>query len=318
MTAVKRENQRGIALLLVLWVLAILMAIVLSFSFLTRTDITSTLAYSRAVKKGLIAEAGLHRAITELFNRKENRLLEEAPPWMGDGRPYREDFGAGHFIVRITDETGKVDINAAPDVLLRKIMENRGVEAGDIDIIIDSIMDWKDPDDLYRLSGAESDYYQSLENPYHAKNSRFETPEELILVRGITRELLYGDGGRGGIIDLFTTVSGSARINVAAAPKEVLMAIPGMTETVADGIIEQRKSGGIRTVRDLQSAVGVSYGLMSRYITVSEGRAFTIDATGYETGSDWGYPIRATVVIETSGGYRFAYYKKPVYAGTVQ
>jgi general secretion pathway protein K len=76
-----------------------------------------------------------------------------------------------------------VDIKAVPDVLLRKIMENRGVKAGDIDIIIDSIMDWKDPDDLYRLSRAKSGYYQSLENPYSAKNSRLETPEEVILVR---------------------------------------------------------------------------------------------------------------------------------------
>ncbi|NIS74164.1 MAG: hypothetical protein GTO08_02575 [Deltaproteobacteria bacterium] len=55
-----------------------------------------------------------------------------------------------------------VDINAAPDVLLRKIIENRGVKAGDIGIIIDSIMDEKDPDDLYRLSSAKSRNYQSL------------------------------------------------------------------------------------------------------------------------------------------------------------
>ncbi len=78
------------------------------------------------------------------------------------GRPCREDFGEGRYIFRITEETGMVDINAAPDVLLRKIIENRGVKAGDIGIIIDSIMDEKDPDDLYRLSSAKSRNYQSL------------------------------------------------------------------------------------------------------------------------------------------------------------
>lgn len=315
MTLLNPKNREGIALLLVLWVLAILMVIVLSFSYLTRADLTSTLAYGRAVERGLIAEAGLHRAISELFFRRDRTSLEAAPPWAGDGRPYRDEFGSGHYVVRITDETGKVDINAAPDVILRRLLENRGIPAGEIDIIVDSIMDWKDPDDLYRLNGAESDYYQSLERPYSAKNDRFETPEELILVRGMTRELLFGDGERSGIVELLTTTSGSTRINVGSAPKEVLMTLPGMTEDAADRIIEYRTQAGIKNPQEVQSIAGPAYSLMARYMTVAEGRAFTIDATGFGKETDQGYSIRATVVIEDDSRYRFAYYKKPVYGG---
>ncbi len=311
----RTKNHEGVALLLVLWVLAILMVIVISFSLLTRADLTSTLAYSKGVEKKFLAEAGIHRAISEIFYRKDDTSLQEEGPWKGDGRPYREEAGGGSYVVRMTDETGKVDINSAPDIVLKRLLENHGVGSEEATIIVDSLMDWKDPDDLYRLNGAESDYYQSLEEPYSAKNGPFETPEELILVRGMTRDLLYGSGDKEGIIGLLTVNAGSSRINVKAAPKEVLMAVPGMTEVAADAIIAYRSEQEIRNLRDIQGIAGAGYALMARYITATDGRAFTVDSTGYREGESWGYPIRATVVIEGDDGYRFVYYKNPAYAG---
>ena len=53
-------------------------------------------------------------------------------------------------------------------------------------------MDWRDPDDFYRLNGAENDYYHSLSEPYECKNGDLDTIEELLLVRGVTTELYYG------------------------------------------------------------------------------------------------------------------------------
>lgn len=297
--------------MLVLWVLAILMVIVFSFSFLTRADITSTFAFNKGIEKKFIAEAGLNRAITEIFYRRDSTSLTEEAPWIGDGRAYTGEIGDGSFVVRMTDETGKVDINAAPDVILRKLLENQGVEEDMISTIIDSIMDWKDPDDLYRLNGAESDYYQSLPDPYSAKNDKFDAPEELILVRGVTREILYGGGDRKGIIGLLTVASGSSRINLKSAPKEVLMAVPGMTEVIADEIVNLRSIQEVRTLRDIRGIIGPGYALMSRYVTVADGKAFTIDSTGYLEGDKGGYAIRGTVVTEGDDRYRYFYYKSP-------
>ena len=57
-----------------------------------------------------------------------------------------------------------------------------------------SIMDWLDADDNVERDGAENEYYLSLPEPYYCKNANFETVEELLMVREVYRDMLYGDG----------------------------------------------------------------------------------------------------------------------------
>jgi general secretion pathway protein K len=97
-------------------------------------------------------------------------------------------------------------------------------------ILVDSIMDWRDPDDLHRINGAESDYYQSLPTSYSAKNGPFDTVEDLLWVRGVTTALFYGSGESGaapesgaivGLKQLFTVDSPNDRVNLRTASAEV-------------------------------------------------------------------------------------------------
>ena len=68
--------------------------------------------------------------------------------------------------------------------------------------IADAILDWIDPDDEPRQFGAEADYYASLASPYAPKNGPLETVEELLLVRGVTPELLLGvDANRNAMVE---------------------------------------------------------------------------------------------------------------------
>ena len=60
------------------------------------------------------------------------------------------------------------------------------------DTISDSILDWIDTNKNHRLNGAEDDYYRTQSPPYYAKNGKIETLNELLKVRGITEEILYG------------------------------------------------------------------------------------------------------------------------------
>jgi general secretion pathway protein K len=112
----------------------------------------------------------------------------------------------GYYTIGITNEAGKVDINTTSELILRNLLLNLGLDLDKADIIVDSVMDWKDPDDLHRLHGAEDDYYISLPNPYKTKNANFETLEELLLVKGMTPEILL-DEGKKGIIDFLTVNS---------------------------------------------------------------------------------------------------------------
>src|SRR5207249_12115122 len=87
----------------------------------------------------------------------------------------------------ITDESAKLDINYASATMLMQL-------PGMTDDVAGAIVDWRDSDDTASASGAESQYYLSLSPPYTCKNAPFETVEELMLVRGVTPQLLYGDG----------------------------------------------------------------------------------------------------------------------------
>ena len=313
------DSQTGVALLMVLWVLTILMVIVFSFSFMVKTDMLSTLSFKGGMERKLIAEAGIERGVTELFYRsfyKDQTVeLEGRELWKTDGTPYTGKLGNGYYTVRITDESGKVDINTASELVLKNILLNHGVQSEEADTIVDSIMDWKDEDDLIRLHGAESDYYTSLPNPYKAKNVPFDTIEELLLVKGVTSEILYGSKDKKGIIGFLTVNSKMDRINVNVAPREVLMAIPNMTPEMAEAIINYRQNKEIRDVQELQGIIGGSYGSMSRFIAVGGTNMFTIDSSGSKENEKGVYAIRATVLL--TGGtdthtHEFVYYKSPV------
>jgi type II secretory pathway component PulK/DNA uptake protein ComE-like DNA-binding protein len=73
---------------------------------------------------------------------------------------------------------------------------------GMTDAIADAILDWIDPDNEQRESGAELDYYGSLDPPYAPRNGPLGSIEELLLVRGVTPALLFGaDLNRNGVVD---------------------------------------------------------------------------------------------------------------------
>ncbi len=310
-------SQKGIALFLVLWVLTILMVIVFSFSFMARTETHSTLSFKERMEKKFIAEAGLERGIMELFYRSvyknQTLIIEGSEVWKTDGTSYNGQIGDGHYTVSVMDESGKVDINTASDIVFKNLLINVGVQGEEIDTIVDSIMDWRDPDDFHRLHGAESDYYMSLPNPYSAKNANFDTLEELLLVKGMTSEILYGSASGGekrGLINFLTVNSKTNRININAAPKEVLMAIPGMTPEIVDIIIEYRETKELVNIQEI-GIPGETYTPMAPYISIGGTNTFTIESVGYKGSEKGGYAIRATVTIAGNNEYTYLYYKSP-------
>lgn len=304
-------SKQGIALLMVLWVLMILMVIVLSFSYLTRTEALGTLAYRNSVANKFLAEAGIQRAVMEVLYRNQNRALppvEGQEVWRLDASQHTVQTENGHYTISIIDESGKVDINKTPEVILKNILLNRGLKEEEADTIVDSIQDWRDPDDLHRLHGAESDYYMSLKNSYKARNADFETMEELLLVKGVTSELLHG-GGRGGLIDILTVNAKAGKINLNAASREVLQAIPGMTAELADALIANRSA---QPSLSMQEVLGGAYAAIAKYADALETQVFTVESVGYQGSDKAGHGIRATIMLEANNKIKYLYFKSPV------
>lgn len=311
----RHGNDKGIVLVMVMWVLTVLMVIVLSFSAMARTEANTTLAYRDEVRMKYLAEAGIERGIVELMYRRSKsgvagNVTEEGDILKVDGTYYSFETAGGAIRLRLINESGKVDINAAPELLLKNLIGNLGVKDKELDIVVDSIMDWKDADSLTRLNGAEDDYYQSLPNPYKAKNANFDSLGELLLVRGMTRDLFYGSGGKKGLADLLTLYSGSASINLNAAPREVLAAIPGMNDALADAVISYREAKEIRSLDEVKALLGTQFNVMSPYIAVGEGSAYTVEAEGRSGTRTAAYAVKAVVMLEGEK-YRYVYYKNP-------
>ena len=61
----------------------------------------------------------------------------------------------------------------------------------------DAILDWMDADDQTREFGAETDYYQALDQPYRASNAVPNQLTELLFVKGVTRAMLMGTSAVG-------------------------------------------------------------------------------------------------------------------------
>ena len=311
----RNASERGIALLMVLWVLTILMVIVFSFSFMTRTETYATVAFKDGIEKKFLAEAGIQRGITEILYRSVNKnqpaLDTESEAWKTDGTPHSDQFGGGTYTVRIMDESGKININTLTDasgIILKNLLITAGVRDEDADTIVDSLLDWKDPSGgaLHRLHGAGDSYYMSLPNPYKVKHAEFDTVEELLLVKGVTPEILYGTTERRGIIGFLTVHSKTGTVNVNAAPIEVLRAIPGITPEIADTIMQYREAKNITNAQE----VGIPQ-QSAPYLNYSESSAFTLDSSGQRESDKKGYTIRATIILEGANKYKFVYYKSP-------
>src|SRR2546428_118790 len=139
------------------------------------------------------------------------------------------------------------------DVLLRRIVTNlaqvdptasmdRHTQEA-IDTVVDSILDWRDHDNLKRPHGAESAYYLKRHLPYRAKNAFFDSPDELLLVRGVTADLFYGSDGVPGLRDIFSVYNRFPKISLDTAPPAVFQALLGIDAAATADLIAQRDAG---------------------------------------------------------------------------
>lgn len=256
---------------MVLWVIAILSVVVLEFSFGMRTELNMSRYAKEELQLYEMAEGGIHRAIVEMIYKrdpriqqkrkslKEEELSRDQKEWTTDGRPYLLSFTGGKVEVRVTGEDGKVNLNTVSETLLRKIITNMGLEGELRDVVVDSIMDWKDPDDFYRVNGAENDYYRGLREPYDCKNGPFDSLEELLLVRGVTAELFHGlkkkddgeNGERIGLKDLFSIYASGEQIDINSAASVVMRVVLGLPKQVAELIVKAREERPFEHQQDL-------------------------------------------------------------------
>jgi len=247
--------QRGVALILVLWVTILLTVIAGGFALAMRTDmqvVQNSVAMARAEAA---ANAGVHRALLELF-----KPPSDAERWQADGQAHEITLAGAKVTVSALDESGKIDINAAAIELLKGLFLSAGVKDEEAAALVDAVQDWRDADNLRRLNGAEEPEYRAAGLKYKPANAPFQTIDELQLVLGMKPEIYRGIAG---VITVYARQPG---LNAAIASRAALLAIPGATAELVDGYIAQREAAraGKQPVALFPPAArfaGVSYNL---------------------------------------------------------
>jgi general secretion pathway protein K len=217
-----RSLQRGIALMMVLWVLALLTIIAVGLTATQRTE--STLAGNQlaTVRFRAASEAGVSYAVLNLL-APPSPFDEEADVWVPDGAARSWTFAGETLEIRVFNEASRIDLNEAPKDLLAALALALDLPEDEAIALGDAIEDWRDTDDLTQLNGAEDGDYESEGRSYGAKDGPFDSVEELQLVLGVTPELYRA------LAPALTVDSGSADVDQEFAEPLVRAALQGIT-----------------------------------------------------------------------------------------
>jgi general secretion pathway protein K len=266
-------NQSGVALIVVLWIFIFLFVVAFDFSMSVREEATAAQRYSDETQGYYLALAGFERGLYDFLHQQPAGAPQASEPKKNDpfdGTWQEETFGGGNFRVRLIDEGGKINLNRVNEETLRRVFSNLGLDPVLRDTLVDSIMDWRDPDELHRINGAESDYYLAQSPAYTAKNGPLDSVEDLLWIKGMTAELFFGSGEttdpsaagppRVGFRDIFTIDSPIDRVNLRTASAEVIHALMGISLEKAKSFVEERKKSSEKTLADLLPLLGIGSG----------------------------------------------------------
>jgi len=252
----RRYDERGVALLLALLVLALLVALILEFDAEARREYRDAAAFRDNFKATILTRAAVQaaRAVLQqdLLKDKQSGKFYDATTDLWAFPIQKYAIGDGLLTAQIEDERSKLNLNdlaATGDPTARKVKilrVKRLFEFLQINPdLVDAIVDWVDSDDVPEPAGAETLYYQSLRPAYRTANTPLQTVREIRLIKGITPEIVEK-------LLRYVTVypqEGESRVNINTADILVLQALdPRITQAMAGEIVQGRP---FITIQDL-------------------------------------------------------------------
>ncbi len=249
------RRQKGIALVIVLWILLLVTISTGAYTLMARMDQLEAHTVISGTRARMAAEAAINLAVLSL--RDPDELTRLVP----DGRPYEFQVQDVVVEIQVTDERGKVDINAVDETTLTQLFQGHGLEGDNALYLAAAVLDWADVDEMERANGAELPAYASEGLEVGPGNRPFLMIEELLQVLGMPWELFKK------IEPALTVFSESGTPDPAYAPLEALLAIPDMTVEDALNFIEERQS------QDATTGVGAT--LPNGQVAMARGRGLT-------------------------------------------
>jgi general secretion pathway protein K len=278
-------RQKGVALVMVLWVVLLITISTGAYTLMARMDQLEAHTVISGTRARLAAEAGLNFAILSL------RDPDELTRWVPDGRPYILLYEDVQLEIRVTDERGKIDINSADEETLTRLLTGNGMGEESAVLLAAALLDWADTDEIERANGAELGAYESAGLDVGPGNRSFIMIEETLQVLGMPYDVFKT------IEPGITVFSETGTPDPAYAPKEALLALEDMTEEDALNFIEERQS------EDATNGVGAT--LPNGQVAVARGRGLTYSVLAKATlpNGVWDQ-IETTIRLGSSGDGR--------------
>ncbi|MDB6034735.1 MAG: comEA protein [Verrucomicrobiales bacterium] len=297
------KHQRGSILVGLLWCLTLLSVVVIGLLHSARLQLLVVKNHGDLIQAHYLALAGIEKTKALLFQEAKERKrtaknhsgslydsaqdFRDVPFGRGEFKIFhqgRQDEG-GKLMFGVADEESRLNLNYATKEELEKI-------EGMTPDMAAAIMDWRDKDNTVTPGGAEAEYYASLKPPYLPRNGPFQSVRELLMVKGIPRELFIGeDANQNGLLDpeeddgkaseppdnhdgvldagwsgLFTvdslvqnkSASGGDRVDIKSAAEKELTKVKGITADIAKAIVAWRNQNQFNSLADLLDVTALS------------------------------------------------------------
>ena len=251
-----KSQVQGIALVSVLWVVALLAIVATGLTTSVRSESRIVGNTMELLQAQYAVEGGVELAAMNL-------MYPQTVRWPADGSVRELYIGAIRVRIATTDITGRIDINYAPAELLRGLLLQTSIEDEQVDMLVDAILDWRDSDDFRHLSGAEDSDYRLARLPYGAKDGPFDSVDELRLVLGMTEEIYSS------IESSLTIYSGQVGVNPLHASSQVSAALSGLDnlKTASGGtsfVVQVEARIGETTVSQVEATINITYSGIGR------------------------------------------------------
>jgi general secretion pathway protein K len=267
---IRAPKSAGYALVLVLWMIALLSLTVATSTRSQRVETTLANIDHHDARARALAESGIWLALADFLAQE----AEAAPS-------FRASFEDAEIAVRIRPANTRIDLNAADASMLDALLRSVSVGAEERADLVDRIVDWRDADDERSARGLENRDYASLSLDYSAKNAPFYTVDELRYVPGVTEALFRRVGGA------LTVFGGDSSVDVALADRDVLLALPGVDSAEVERMLARRAGAAAPKVGAGRSGIFE----LTATVTAGQLRARTVAIVQIARGSSPPYRV---------------------------
>jgi len=267
---IRRAGESGLALILVLWVLALLALIAAAFMANTRSEVALVQARIDSARAEALADGAIDWTIARLLVMRAQEQFQaraglQRPLLPLDGSPVEVEAEGGRMRISVRDLGGLLELNAAPRELLAGVFQALGRSGADAATLADRLVDYRDRDDEPLPAGAEVADYRAAGIAPGPRNAPLLRVDELRQIPGFDAAFIAR------LAPLATVRGMSGSLDPAMADPQLLAGVPGLSANDAARLAAFRD----RSSDALSEAVAES-----AYLAFADGSRFRISATG--------------------------------------